>query len=129
MHGFAICRMAGGLPDINFEMTPVHGYTLGGVVGNFGAYLFSGTAAQLTALNALPQVLGICALTMTGDVRWAELDKKIAAAVRTKLNIWLSAHGYPTIPTGWSNRDVVKAIYQRMNNRFDLGSIAVDDGA
>ncbi len=127
MHGFAICKKAGGLPDIDFEATPVFGYTLGGVVGQFGAYLFSGTAAQLTALNALPQVIGICALTTAGDVRWAELDGKIATAVRTKLNTWLTARGYPTIPTTWTYRQVVKAIYERMNNHFDLGGIDVAD--
>ncbi len=127
MHGFAICKMAGGLPDIDFEATPVHGYTLGGVVGNFGAYLFSGTAAQLAALNALPQVVVICALTTAGDVRWAELDGKIAEAIRTRLNTWLTTRGYPTIPADCSNRQVVEAIYKRMNDKFDLGGIDVAD--
>ncbi len=127
-HGFAICRMAGGLPDIDFEATPVHGYTLGGVVGNFGAYLFSGTGAQLTTLNALPQIVGICVMTTTGDVRWAELDGKTATAIRNKLNTWLTTRGYPTIPITWTYRQVVKAIYQRMNNKFDLGGIDVADG-
>ncbi len=126
-HGFAICRMAGGLPDIDFMATSVFGYTIGGVIGQFGAYLWSGTAAQLAALNALPQVVGICALTTAGDVRWAELDGKIAAAVRNRLNIWLGAQGYPTIPADWSNRQVVEAIYKRMNDRFDLGGIDVAD--
>lgn len=119
--------MAGGLPDIDFAVTPVFGYTLAGVVGNFGAYLFSGTAAQLSALNALPQVVGICVLTTAGDVRWAELDGKIAAAVRMRLNAWLAAQEYPTIPVDWSNRQVVEAIYKRMNDKFDLGGIDVAD--
>lgn len=103
------------------------GHVLCGQVGTWGAYLFSGTAAQLLAINALPNVYGICAVTESGNVRWAELDGVIPAAVRTKINDWLSTRSLPTIPAGWTYRQVVMAIYRRMNERFDLATHDVMD--
>lgn len=118
---FAICQMEGGMPQVDFQATPVKGYVLADQIGGFGAYLFSGTGPQLVALNALPQVVGIVAVTESGDTRWAELDGVIAAAVRTRLNTWLTARGYPTIPAGWTYRRVIEAVYKRLNDHFDLG--------
>ncbi len=85
-------------------------------VAGFGLYLFGGSAAQLTALNALVQVRGLAAMTDNGTVKWAELNNVITAAHRTKLNTWLTARGYPTIPAGWAYRQVIRAIIRRMRN-------------
>jgi hypothetical protein len=123
---FAICRMSGGLPDIDVTVTPVKGWVLCDQVGNQGAYLFSGTAAQLAALNALSQVLGIIAVTQNG-ARWAELDGVISSAVRTKLNTWLTARGYPNIPADWTYRQVILAVYKRLNNHFDLSNFDIEE--
>jgi hypothetical protein len=119
--------MVGGAPDVDASATPYKGYVLCDQVGGYGAYLFSGTGAQLTALNALPQVVGIVAVTENGGVKWAELDGTIAPAVRTKLNTWLTNRGYPTIPAGWSYRQVINAVYQRVNGRFSLDAFDVAD--
>ena len=125
---FSLVRMSSGQPDFDPTVTPVHGWVHCDSIGNWGAYLVSGTAAQLTALNALPQVVGLVAVTEAGDVRWAELDNNLPAAIRTRLNTWLTARGYPTIPTGWSNRRGVREIFQRFNARFDLAAFDVADG-
>jgi len=111
--------MSGGLPDIDTSVTPVIGWVLCDKIGDQGAYLFGGTAAQLTALNAPPQVLGIVAVTENGDTKWAELDNVISAGVRTKMNAWLTARGYPNIPADWTYKQVIMAVYQRFNARFD----------
>lgn len=116
---FAICRMVGGLPDIDVSVTPVRGWVHAASIGNQGTYLFSGTGPQLVALNALPQVLGICVVTEDGETRWAELDRTIPPVVRNRINTWLSARGYPSIPAGWSYRVVVFAIFRFLSDRFD----------
>ena len=120
---FCIVGMRGGDPNIN--QLPHCGYTHAASVGNWGTYLFSGTAEQLTAINALPNVFGIVAVTQSGAVRWAELDGTISAAVRSRLNTWLTARSYPTIPAGWTYRRVILAIFNRLNDKFDLNSFDV----
>ncbi len=124
MKAFAIVSMTGGVPDIDPTVTPYYGYCLGAHIPDWGLYLFSGTQAQLLAINALPSVTGICMVTQDG-VKWAELDGVIAAGVRTRLNTWLAARGYPTIPVGVTYRRVILEIYKRVNDRFDLGTFDV----
>jgi hypothetical protein len=70
-------------------------------------------------------VVGIVGVTESGDVRWAELDGVIAAGVRTKLNDWLTARGYPTIPAGWTYRQVVRAVFKRFSDLFDIGTVDI----
>lgn len=114
MHMIAIVDTVGGLPKINTQTTPYIAHALIWKAGNYGLYLFGGTAAQLTALNALPEVRGLCAMTENETVKWAELDGVITTAVRTKLNTWLTARGYPNIPAGWTYRQVARAIIRRL---------------
>jgi len=126
-HLFCLARIEGGDPLIDQRVTPYHGLVHCATVDNWAAYLFSGTGAQLTALAALPaaQLIPICAVTKSGDVKWAELDTTIPSAVRTKLNTWLTNHGQPTIPAGWTYRQVVVAIFTRLHERFDLENFYV----
>lgn len=120
----ALIRQVGGSPELDPRATPYAGYCLGGQAAGWGIYVISGTGSQLVAINALPQVVGLVAVTDSGGVRWPELDGVIASAVRTKVNTWLTARGWPTIPVGWTYRQVVKAILQRMG--FD-DSLAIWD--
>lgn len=116
--------MTGGVPDIDATATPYKGYVLCDTLGSWGAYLVSASGAQLTAINALPAVVGIVAVTENG-VKWAELDGTIAAGVRTNINNWLTNRGITNIPSGWSYRQVINAIYNRFNNRFDINSMDI----
>lgn len=115
MWGFAIAKMNGGLPDIDTSTTPCHGWVHLKSAGNYGLYLFSGTAAQLSALNALPDVYGLCAMTDNGTVKWAELDTVVSLAIRTKLNQFCTARGWPNIPAGWTYRQILVALRQRLS--------------
>lgn len=124
MKAFAIVPMTDGDPDIAL---PYHGHVFCDRFAGRGAYLISGTGAQLTAIDALPGVIGIVAVTESGDVRWPELDGIIGEAVRAKVNTWLSGHGWPTIPAGWRYRQVVVAVYRRFNDRFDLSFFDIID--
>jgi len=123
-HLFGIVRtlIVGGDPDIDRVAIPYHGFAKCISVSNYGCYLFSGTTAQLTALAALPaaQFVPVCVVTHDDKVRWAELDGIIANGVRTKLNTWLTARSLPNIPVGWTYRQVVMAIFKRLNADFDL---------
>jgi len=128
-HLFAICDMVGGFPNIPAS-TPVKGWAHFDSLGQYGAYLFSGTAAQLAALNALPNMAGLVEMTGKADNEreWLELDTVIAAGVRTKINNWLTARGRPTIPAGQTYKQVVRAIFQYFNSRFDpLEAVFVTD--
>ena len=127
MKAFAIIRMSGGQPEIDLETQPYHGYVLCDQLGQWGTYLISGTGAQLQAINALSHVYGICAVTENSDVRWAELDDIPVAAIRNRLNTWLTNRDQPTIPADWTARRIVKAIYRRFNSHFDLNRFDVAD--
>lgn len=121
---FCIAQMIGGSPNIDLPYT---GYVLADRLGNFGAYLISGTNQQLLDINALPQVIGIVAVTEAGNIRWAELDGVIAPAVRTKINVFLTSRGFTNIPAGWTYRQVVNAVFQRFNAIFNLNGIDVTE--
>ena len=131
MHAYAVIEMAEGKPAVDFAATPVSGYVLAaGPVGGFGLYLVSGTTAQLAALNALTNVWGLVAMGTSGGVHWGQLDTTISTAIRTKLNTWLTAGGYPAIPTGWTYRQVLAALVQHMkraNDDWDLNITWVKD--
>lgn len=130
MKAFVITRMVSGQPDIDFEQFPIHGYVLAAdLVGNWGAYLFSGTGAQLSALDTAPNVYGIVAVTESGDVKWPELEGVISSGARTKINNWVSSHypAQPSIPAGWTYRRVIREIFTRMNKHFKLTHIDISD--
>src|SRR5512135_3478277 len=115
-----VVPMNGGVPAVDTTATPYNGHVLVGQIGNWGAYLVSGTNAQLQALAALPNVYPICMLTQAGNVKWAELDNAVTAAMRTKLNTWLTNQGQATIPAGWTNRQIVMAVFKRFKNDYNL---------
>jgi hypothetical protein len=119
-HMFAVSRIVGGSPDLGNPATPYHGHVLTGQVGQFGLYLFSGTPAQLAAIDALPNVIGLCLLRTTGEgmnvVRWAEIDDNFATAARTRLNTWLTNNGKPTIPAGWTNKQVIRKLFEHLDS-------------
>jgi hypothetical protein len=127
VRGYAIIAMAGGAPDLG-DLT-YYGYSLAAHIGQtWGLYVISGTGAQLAAIDALPQVYGICAVSASGAIHLASgLDDVIAAGARTRINTWLSARGYPSVPADWTYRQVITAIYQRVNSDFRVEACDVED--
>ena len=120
---FALCKLTAASPfgpDTAPLMAGVDykGFAMADVLGNHGAVLFSGTGAQLTAVNALANVVGICQVTETG-ARWPELDNTVGVGARTALNTWLTARSLGTVGAGMTNRQVINAIYKHFNSRFD----------
>lgn len=122
---FCIASMNGGNPD--FGLLPYYAVVLAGdLPGIWGAYIVAGTPAQLQDINALPSVYGICMVT-EGETHWAELDTVISSAVRSRINGWLTARGYPTIPAGWTYRQVIIAIFKRINPNYTLENTDIPD--
>ncbi len=119
---YAITQMQGGAPDTGALQPGIDfkGYLHCGTLGQFGAYLYSGTPSQLAALDALPSVVALAVMTEAGNVKWAELDTVITPAQRTRLNTWLTARGLTNIPAGRTYRQVVLTIWDRFFSGFDI---------
>ena len=92
MHAYAIIEVSAGRPNVNFSTTPVAGYVLAaGPIGNYGLYLVGGSAAQLAAVNALPNVVGLVDeptidlhMSIREDERFLKSDKgqqKVAESI------------------------------------------------
>lgn len=116
---YCLMKMSSGTPSVDFTETPIRGYVLCDQFKSWGAYMVSGTAAQLTALNSASNVIGICAVTA--------LNNTIAAGVRSALNAKLDEWGYPNIPAGWSYRQVLAAVYKRLNGNWRIDNFDVID--
>lgn len=126
MKAFFIIRMdSDNRPDLNGM--PYHGFVFCDQIGQWGTYLVSGTGLQLKAIDALSHVYGICVVTESSDVRWGELDDVPTAAIRNRLNIWLTNHNQSMIPADWTARQIIRAIYRRFNEHFDLARFDVAD--
>lgn len=116
--------MASGTPVLGD--LPYHGYCLAAQLNDtWGLYVVSGTAAQLTAINALPDTYAICTVTESEGAKWPELDSVITSARRTRINSWLTARGLPTIPAGWTYRRTLEAIGQRIRANYTIDSADV----
>ena len=114
MRAFAICRInEGGGADVDKEVTPYDTYVIAAQYGHvWGLYLFAGTAKQLAAINAAPNVIGMCSL--------ANVNTVVSPAFRAQVNPWLAANGYTTIPAGWTYQQVIDAICKRLRPDFDM---------
>ncbi len=128
MKAFAIIKMTGGHPAIDATATPYTGFTFCDSIGQWGGYIVSGTGAQLRAIDDLTDVYGICVVTQDGDKHWPELNNVMATAIRNRLNTWLTARGFSNIPTNWTNKQVILAIFRRLNVDFNINNFDVTDG-
>ena len=133
MKAFALIRMEGGLPDLPqalHDSGETFNYTLCDAIPGtgWGAYLCAARGPVLLQLDEdYVGFVGIVAVSEDGAVRWGELENPCSEAVRARLNAWLEARSLPTIPPAWTNRQVVRAIYERANARFDLAHIDIVD--
>lgn len=48
------------------------------------------------------------------DLELSELNTAIPAGVRSRINAWLSGHGWPTIPSGWTYKQLLVAVKERV---------------
>ena len=123
--------MTDGQPDLPAQAQGLVNYVLCDRIPgtNWSAYLVAATGAVLQALDTQwDGFIGIVAVSEGDDtVHWGELENPCADAVRTRLNTWLTQHNQPTIPPAWTNRQVVRAIYERANAHFDLAQFSIMD--
>jgi hypothetical protein len=128
MRAFGLIKMSGGVPAVDFSTYPVYGYVHIGSAGSgaykYGAYIVSGTVAQLQALAGLADVYPICVLQK--DDPDASLDAAITTARRNKLNTLIGeintrfpAVDLPAIPAGATCRQVIRGLFRRFHLRWE----------
>ena len=112
MKTFLVTQLSGGIPD--FSNLPHTGNVLCAKTDDstWGIYIVTGTSAQLAAINALPQVYGLCSVTADDLFSWPEMAIVLSATVRNQLNTWLAGYGDPPIPANWTYGQVCQVLYQ-----------------
>jgi hypothetical protein len=127
MKAFLVTRIIDGNPD--FSGLLYSGAVLcAKTLNNWGIYIATGTPAQLLAINALSHVYGLCTVTSPeNQPNWPELNDVIPAARRTRINEWLTDRGYPTIPAGWTYRQVILKICLWLNPHYEIETADVLD--
>jgi len=112
---------------------PDSGKVVGGVlvhyasIGQWGLYSINDKAAAILDWVSKPTVYVVSPRTRNAVSRWVEADEVIDPAVRTRINSWLTARGYPTIPAGWTKRQVVEAFVDRfIKSRWPNFSLDID---
>jgi hypothetical protein len=88
---YAVAKMSSGMPDLGG--LSYYGFVHIGQVGDRGAYLFSGTQAQLSAIASKEGVIVLAERTDTGGEQWTERALDILRARAVKVNEWLSNEG------------------------------------
>jgi len=112
--------MEGGAPALP-EETPVKGYALGAQHRNFGLYLVAGTAAQMKAVDALPETCGICTAT--------QVDEVVSDAKRAEINAWKDQHfpSLPDVPPDWTYGRIARYIYERADQNYHHEVLYIKD--
>lgn len=127
MKQFILVPVEGGVPVIDFEETPYHGYVLCDVKDGMGAYMFSGSPTQLLAIRNLPDTIQLVWWNETEDGKNKEvaLSRPLAGNVRIALNAWLTDMGEDTIPAQNEGRGVLMSVYGFFNEHFNIDNFDV----
>lgn len=120
MRAYLISEMVGGNPD--FGGLPYKGFALGAHAGGFGLYLVGATSEQVAAINAHANTVGICTL--------ADLDETVTAGTKTAIDAWavVNFSSLPAVPAGWSNRQVIQALGERVDANFTIPGTNIRQG-
>ncbi len=126
---FVLMRMIGGQPNIDFKETPIHGraHIPTNLPGDWGAFLVSGSGAQLLDLQDLSNVIGIVAVTEDENTHWGELDGLVDSGIMIKLNNWIGNNhpSWPRVKAVHTYRKIIKELFSRLNINFKLSTIDV----
>lgn len=127
MKQFILVPVVGGVPDIDFNVNPYHGYVLCDVKNGMGAYMFSGSPNQLLAIRNLPDTIQLVWWNETedGTNKQAALNRPLAGNVRADLNVWLVSVGEDEIPPVNEGRGVIMSVYGFFNEYFDINNFDV----
>lgn len=91
-----------------------------GKIDNVYAIIAGSTLARLQAIKAAAPanqflVLAVGTKDEDGAYEWSA---PVDADDRTRLNTWLTNHGYPTIPEAWSKWTAIKEVYKLFRASF-----------
>lgn len=127
MKQFILVPAESGMPVIDFEETPYHGYVLCDIKHGMGAYMFSCSPTQLLAIRNLPDTIQLVWWNETeeGENKIAALNKPLAGNVRADLNVWLASVEEEEIPPVNTGRGVLMSVYGFFNEYFDINNFDV----
>jgi len=124
MRGYFLIHKPNGYPDLDDggEQLLFKGYVLGAMAGAWGLYLVMGTSAQLAAIHAHANTVGICTL--------GGLDETVTGAVKSALDAWADAHfpSLPPVPADWTNRQVIQELGERVDENFTIPGTDIQQG-
>jgi hypothetical protein len=125
MRAFALIHTTGGVPELDSEATPYHGYVLCAAKGDWSLYLVSGTQKQLDAIAALPSAKAIQIVQVSqAEERFPELKGKLTNA---KLDTWLSTANEAPIDAKKSAGENLEALVKKWNPNWSLPGTDVDE--
>ena len=127
MKAFALLKMTGGLPDV--DGLPYCGHVLCAQIGEFGAYMITGTGPELLAIKnlGLNRVVPICVFTEDGPSYRPELDEHLTQAAVNYLNAWVESEhpNWPRANTGHTYGQVVEFLFKKFHGQFDMAGFWV----
>ena len=97
------------------------GYQHIGHLGQWGAYVLESSGARLQQIdNQAPDAKWVPLFVLPeDDTRYEKLNTNLTAAARTAINNKLTARGMDTIPTGWSNKQMLRKVFARFEAAYD----------
>jgi hypothetical protein len=120
MRAIGILRMQGGVPvgvvtgpigtPVDNGTVLVQGYNLLAQVQDIGIYLLVGKPAALAKVNA---ATANCAGGFVLENQ--EMTEAIPAAMKNRMNTWLTARSLPNIPAGWTWLQLLRYADTRFN--------------
>jgi hypothetical protein len=126
MRCFALIHTTGGVPELDAEATPYHGYVLCAQQQDWGIYLVSGTKAQLDAIAALPATKAIQIVQVSqAEERFPELKATMVA--KPALTSWLSTAKEAPIDTHKTTGENLEALVKKWNPAWSLAGTDVDE--
>jgi hypothetical protein len=111
---YCIAKIVNGQPAWVESELDFRAYAMRCRKGNWGIYAVSGTGAQLVAIDAHPDVYGICTFN--------NIDEVMDSTLRANLNQFIldkGIHDTWQIPEDWTARQVFRKIVEYFNLRCD----------
>lgn len=92
-----------------------------GHIANWGAYVLQSSKQRLETIDSRAPAAKWVPLTLLDEddtIKQGQLNDTIMESARTTLNVKLAARGLPLIPSGWSNKQMLKRVFEEFEGEF-----------